>query len=68
MRERVAINQIDEIDRAIIDRLQGGFPVCEQPFAEAAIVLGIGEEELLSRLRRIARCARADSLRPDVSG
>ena len=51
MRERVAINQIDEIERAIIDRLQGGFPVCEQPFAEAAVELGIDEEELLSRLR-----------------
>lgn len=53
MRERVAINQIDEIDRAIIDRLQGEFPVCEQPFAEAAAVLGIGEDELLSRLQRL---------------
>ena len=53
MQNRVAINQIDEIDRAIIDRLQGEFPVCERPFAEAAILLGIGEEELLLRLRRL---------------
>lgn len=50
MREAAAI---DQIDRAIIDRLQGDFPVCEQPYAAAAAALGIGEDELLSRLRRM---------------
>ena len=53
MREALAIYQMDEIDRAIIDRLQGEFPVCEHPFAVVAVALGIGEEELLSRLRRL---------------
>ena len=44
---------IDRIDQAIIDRLQGGFPLCEQPYAEAASTLGIGETELLARLQRM---------------
>ncbi len=44
---------IDRIDQAIIDRLQGDFPLCEQPYAEAASALGIQENELLSRLQRM---------------
>jgi len=35
---------MDEIDRNIINRLQGGFPICERPYEEAARELGIGEE------------------------
>lgn len=42
---------MDELDRAIVNRLQGGFPLCERPFAEAAGQLGISEDELLSRLK-----------------
>lgn len=53
MREAVADDRIDAIDRAIIDRLQGDFPVCDRPYAEAAAKLGIGETELLSRLQRL---------------
>jgi len=44
---------IDALDRAIIDRLQGDFPICEQPYAEAAAALGIGEDELITRLQRL---------------
>lgn len=42
---------MDETDRAIVNGLQGGFPVCERPYAEAAQRLGIGEEELIARVR-----------------
>lgn len=44
---------IDALDRAIIDRLQGDFPLCERPYAEAAAALGMAEAELLSRLQRL---------------
>lgn len=44
---------MDETDRAIINGLQGGFPVCERPYAEAAQRLGIGEEELIARVKRM---------------
>ena len=50
MRERA---NLDGTDRAIIDRLQGGFPICEHPYAEVAETLGIGETELLERLQRL---------------
>ena len=53
MSEAQAIERIDAIDRAIIDSLQGEFPVCERPYAEAAEKLGIDEQELLSRLQRL---------------
>ena len=44
---------LDAIDRAIIDTLQGDFPLCERPYAQAAEKLGIGEADLLSRLERM---------------
>ncbi len=44
---------LDPIDRAIVNTLQGGFPVCERPFAEAAHGLGIGEAEMIARIRRL---------------
>ncbi len=44
---------LDELDRAIINRLQGGFPLCANPYAEVAQQLGTSESVLLSRLRRL---------------
>lgn len=44
---------MDDTDRAIVNALQGGFPICERPYAEAAARLGIAEEELIARLERL---------------
>jgi len=41
---------MDAIDRAIINALQDGFPVCARPYAAAAEQIGITEDELLRRL------------------
>jgi len=41
---------MDAVDRAIVNQLQGGFPVCERPYAEAAVKLGLTEDELMRRL------------------
>jgi len=41
---------MDDIDRAIINTLQGDLPVCERPYLEAARRIGITEDELLQRL------------------
>jgi Transcriptional regulators len=41
---------VDAVDRAIINALQEGFPVCERPYAAAAEQLGITEDDLLQRL------------------
>jgi DNA-binding Lrp family transcriptional regulator len=41
---------MDTLDRAIINQLQGGFPVSERPYAEAAAHLGTTEDELIRRI------------------
>lgn len=44
---------MDEIDRAIINSLQGGFPICERPFAAAAAPLGLSEGQLIGRIEQL---------------
>jgi len=44
---------LDDIDRRIVNGLQGGFPLSERPYAEAAERLGLSEDVLLDRLRRL---------------
>jgi DNA-binding Lrp family transcriptional regulator len=41
---------MDELDRAIVNRLQGGFPVCDRPFERAARGLGTDAATLIGRL------------------
>jgi DNA-binding Lrp family transcriptional regulator len=42
---------MDELERAIINRLRGGFPLCERPFAAAARALGSDEATLIAKLK-----------------
>ena len=42
---------MDDVDRAIVDRLQGGFPLVARPFAEVAADLGLTEADLIARVR-----------------
>lgn len=44
---------MDAVDRDIVNALQGGFPLSERPYAEAAQAIGIDETELISRLERL---------------
>lgn len=44
---------LDELDRRIINALQGGFPVSDEPYREVAGQLGTTEAELLARLQRL---------------
>lgn len=44
---------MDETDRRIVNALQGGFPVCDEPYAAVAATLGIGAGELIDRLRAL---------------
>ncbi|HUX91120.1 MAG TPA: AsnC family transcriptional regulator [Gallionellaceae bacterium] len=44
---------MDELDRAIVNSLQGDFPICDHPFAEVAGRLGIAEQELISRIEAL---------------
>lgn len=42
---------MDDMDRAIVNALQGGFPVSETPFADAAKALGLTAEQLITRIQ-----------------
>jgi DNA-binding Lrp family transcriptional regulator len=44
---------MDALDRAIVNTLQGGFPLSERPYAEVAERLGTTEDELIARLGRL---------------
>ena len=44
---------MDSIDRAILNSLQDGFPICNSPYAKVAAQLGIEESELLQRLKQM---------------
>lgn len=45
--------ELDAVDRQIIAKMQGDFPLCERPYAAVAEALGILEEDLLGRLQRL---------------
>ena len=44
---------MDEFDSAIVNCLQGGFPLVERPFAVVAAELGLAEEDLITRVRKL---------------
>lgn len=44
---------MDDLDRRIVNALQGGFPICDEPFAAVAGPLGIDADELLRRLQTL---------------
>ena len=46
-------HELDDVDRAVINRLQTGFPVCARPFDEVARGLGLREDELIARVERL---------------
>ena len=44
---------MDDLDRRLINALQGGFPIAARPFAEVGQALGLAEEEVIARLQRL---------------
>ncbi len=45
--------RLDATDARVIDHLHGGLPLSDRPFAEVAAQLGMGEDALIERLRRL---------------
>ncbi len=41
---------MDDLDRDLINTLQGGFPVCERPYAEVAARVGSDEASVIARI------------------
>jgi DNA-binding Lrp family transcriptional regulator len=51
MREAaVETSALDDIDRKLINALQGDFPLVREPYRQVAATLGLDEDELLRRL------------------
>ena len=50
---RLSTTDLDAQDRAIVNSLQGGFPLSETPFADVAEDLGLGEDDLIERIERL---------------
>jgi siroheme decarboxylase len=44
---------LDDLDRRLLNLLQGSFPLAERPFAAVAEQAGVDEEEVLRRTRRL---------------
>jgi DNA-binding Lrp family transcriptional regulator len=44
---------LDDADRAILNALQDGLPICPHPFAEIAAALHLDEAELIARIARL---------------
>lgn len=44
---------VDDTDRKIINTFQGGFPISPRPYADAAAMIDIGEQDLIDRLSRL---------------
>jgi DNA-binding Lrp family transcriptional regulator len=42
---------LDETDRALVNALQGGFPLCDEPYRAIGEPLGLSESEVLARLQ-----------------
>lgn len=45
--------QMDATDKAVINGLQGGLPICERPYLVMAQQFEISEEELIVRLKNL---------------
>ncbi|MDD2863122.1 MAG: Lrp/AsnC family transcriptional regulator [Methylococcales bacterium] len=43
----------DEIDASLINHLQDGFPICDEPYLQVANELGLTEDDVLNRLKKL---------------
>jgi DNA-binding Lrp family transcriptional regulator len=44
---------LDTIDTTLINALQGGFPLCDQPYAAVGAALGLSGDEVIARLQAL---------------
>ncbi len=49
------MNQLNGIDRAILNRIQSDFPLTRRPFATIAAELGLSEEQVIHSLIRLKK-------------
>ena len=52
-RKHGAAIRLEELDRRLLNLMQGSFDLCARPFAHVAQLAGIPEEEVLTRVARL---------------
>ncbi len=45
--------ELDQLDRQLLDLIQTGFPLCARPYAKLAESLEVEEQDVLDRVRRL---------------
>jgi len=53
MSEEKNMEQLDSVDRAVLNRIQSDFPITSQPFKTIAEELGFDEDDVLARIVRL---------------
>ncbi len=53
MRRKIEVPELDDLDRLLINELQGGFPISERPFKDVADRLGSDEDTVLTKITRL---------------
>ncbi len=56
--------ELDDVDRRLLNRYQGGLPVSHRPFAEMGEALGISEDEVIERIRRLLEAGALSRVGP----
>ena len=56
--------ELDDLDRRIINALQGGFPVCDRPFREVASWFGISSKKLIARIEALTQSGALSRFAP----
>jgi DNA-binding Lrp family transcriptional regulator len=51
-----AVEPMDEADKAILNRIQSGFPITSRPFLTIAQELDLDEDEVIRRVKRLKEC------------
>ena len=54
----------DPTERAVINGLQGGFPLSPRPFRDAGARFGLDEDEMIATLARLVETGRASRFGP----
>lgn len=56
--------ELDAIDRRLLNEFQSGIPLSERPYARMAERLGVGEPEVIERLRRLTETGAVSRVGP----
>ena len=46
---------LDEFDKSLLNKMQGGFPIVPRPYAEVATALGVEEDVVLKRVAELVQ-------------